>query len=281
MKNSLFAAIYYTSGMSPPSKIATFWLTFGTFFAPFSRVPRKTLKKHLREACFKKSYHFRPTLWGGGVGEVPFPVLFTHLGPFGPTWSQGASGTPPNLHFWRFWERKYNLFTIFGANIFEILAETGDSFSLPKLNKKNGERSALYFLLWGKPFGRQSTSHSLLLQNSTKKNGGRSALYFLLWGEPFGRQSTGLGLHIKKDVAPTRDKQQKQNSTKNKEQWTTNKEQKTQWARWRGCEAIGYTHHIHICYIFVYIYIYVIYIYMIYIYTYKYCIQIVYIYIYI
>ena len=38
-----------------------------------------------------------------------------------------------------------------------------------KLNKKNGERSALYFLLWGEPFGRQSTSHSLLLQNSTTK----------------------------------------------------------------------------------------------------------------
>ena len=82
-----------------------------------------------------------------------------------------------------------------------MLAESGDSFLLPKLkkkmasappcisyfggafrqaeyqplaftsklNKKNGVRSALYFLLWGKPFGRQSTSHSLLLQNSTKK----------------------------------------------------------------------------------------------------------------
>ncbi len=34
--------------------------------------------------------------------------------------------------------------------------------------------------------------YSLLLQNSTNKNGGRSALYFLLLGGCFSRQSSGL-----------------------------------------------------------------------------------------
>ena len=178
MEISVWNTIYNTSGMSHPSKITTFWLTFGTFFTPFSRVPKKLLKKHLREACFKKSYHFRPTLGSRGGGhEVPFHIFFAHLGPFGPTWSPGDSGTPPNLHFSRFWERKSRCFFILGVKIVEILAESGDSFLLPKLKKKWRALRPV-FLTLGEPFGRQSTSHSLLLQNSIKENGARSALYF-------------------------------------------------------------------------------------------------------
>ena len=50
-----------------------------------------------------------------------------------------------------------------------------------KIQQKNSERSALYFLLRGEPFGRQSTSHSLLLQNSTKQMAGAPSCfsYFL------------------------------------------------------------------------------------------------------
>ena len=113
---SVWNTIYYTSGMSPPSKITTFWLTFGTFFATFSRVPKKLLKKHLRETCFKKSYHFRPTLGSqGGGSRSPFSHLFHS---FGALWANVVPRRlrdPPEPPFFKIFGAKISMFHDFGS----------------------------------------------------------------------------------------------------------------------------------------------------------------------
>ena len=154
--------------------LAHFWHLFHSFF----QSTNKNYKKNTSGRPVSKKVTILGPLWGPGGGghEVPFHIFFTHLGPFGPTWSPGDSGTPPNLHFSRFLERKSRCFTIFGVKIVEMLAESGDSFLLPKLKKKWRALRPVFLTLGG-AFRQAEYRPLAFTPKLHKKNGGRSALY--------------------------------------------------------------------------------------------------------
>ena len=66
-------------------------------------------------------------LWGG-VGEVPFSVFVHLLGPFWANVVPRSLRDPPESPFFAILGATISFFLIFGAKIFEILAEAGDSF---------------------------------------------------------------------------------------------------------------------------------------------------------
>ena len=152
--------------MSTPSKMSPFWLTFGTFFATVFRVSMKSAKKTLKVGPFQKSNRQGSKLgskWGGNEGGTNHPLahFFVSAALGGP----GCFVGPPPPQ-----EPQWSKNTILGQEfhvvvyIFRDFGSNCSWFSMflfykIKLNiiKKNGERSALYFSLFGSCFCRQST----------------------------------------------------------------------------------------------------------------------------
>ena len=127
---------------------------------PF-RVPGRLPKKKVPKRCPKSP----PKRLRDSSGNRHFWSLFLLRAPlghlWGPKWSQDLPQEPPGPPrtsiFQDFWSENRRNF----GRVWRLV--------LTPQTKKKWRALRPVFLTLGEPFGRQSTSHSLLLQNSTKK----------------------------------------------------------------------------------------------------------------